>query len=182
MIYLFYCVSAVFYWQITCFLVTVSRITSISIIAYLFPHWTILACVIHIIVMAFLIQLFDPSPFCAHYKLADVAFSFALGAVYLFTYILPVEGKTRYRYAMYYSVCFLENIACGTVWYLYASEVVRFSVYFYPITVLTILPFLVGIVLMILYYLCCHPKLTIEHTHVVYEKGDGDHFVAVVRK
>ncbi|CAB3229293.1 unnamed protein product [Arctia plantaginis] len=80
------------------FLVTLSRIISISIIAFLFPHWTILACGIHILITATLLQIFDRSPFCSHTCLGSISFSIALGGVYLFTYIIPVEGKTRYRF------------------------------------------------------------------------------------
>ncbi|XP_022818383.1 XK-related protein 6 [Spodoptera litura] len=142
------------------FLVTLSRIISISVIAYLFPHWTVLACAIHVFITATLIQLFDRSPFCSHNRLADIAFSFALGAVYIFTYILPVEGKTRYRYTIYYSICFIQNLACGAIWYIFVSDEMRNSIYFFPVLAFTVVPYVVGLVIMVIYYRFFHPEIS----------------------
>ncbi|KAJ2938939.1 hypothetical protein O0L34_g17751 [Tuta absoluta] len=144
------------------FLVTLSRITSISIIAYLFPHWTILACFIHIFVMAVSIQLFDHSPFCSNNKLGEVAFSFALGAVYLFTYILPVEARTRYRYSVYYSVCFLQNVACAVVWYIYVDDTMKSYLYFDLVLIFCIVPFVLGQLFMVVYYMFFHPTVRVR--------------------
>ncbi|XP_048000915.1 XK-related protein 6 [Leguminivora glycinivorella] len=141
------------------FLVTLSRVMSISMIAYLFPYWTILACAIHILIMTTWLQLFDRSPFCSQNKMAELSFSLALGAVYLFTYILPIEGKTRYRYAVYYTVCFIQNVVCAVLWFLYASDVMRDSVIFLPAIILTLVPYVIGILLMVIYYSFFHPKL-----------------------
>ncbi|XP_045762520.1 XK-related protein 6 isoform X2 [Maniola jurtina] len=140
------------------FLVTLSRVTSMSAIAYLFPYWTVLACAIHILVMTTWLQLFDRSPFCSHNQLGQISFSLALGAVYLFTYILPVEGRTRYRYAAYYSTCFIQNITCMALWYVYADNFMRSSIYFYPMLVLCVVPYVLGLVFMVVYYAFLHPK------------------------
>ncbi|KOB70857.1 XK-related protein, partial [Operophtera brumata] len=141
------------------FLITLSRIISISILAYMFPHWAILACCLHILAMATLIQLFDRSAFCSHNWVADIAFSFALGGVYLFTYILPIEGRTRYRFTLYYTMCFLQNLTCGVLWYLYVNDLERASIYFHPVLVLSVVPFVVGICIMVTYYSFFHPRL-----------------------
>ncbi|XP_041973885.1 XK-related protein 7 [Aricia agestis] len=140
------------------FLVTLSRVISISMIAYLYPHWTILACSIHILVMVTWLQIFDRSPFCANNKIGDIAFSFALGAVYLFTYILPIEGRTRYRYTVYYILSFIQNSICAVLWYTSSYE--RESKYFYPMLVLSTVPFVIGICFMLIYYAFFHPKLS----------------------
>lgn len=137
-----------------------SRIISISVIAFLFPHWTVLACLIHILITATLIQIFDRSPFCSQSRVADVAFSFALGAVYLFTYILPVEGKTRYRYTIYYSICFIQNVTCGAIWYVYVNDDMRSSFYFFPVLAFTVVPYVVGLVIMVIYYRFFHPQVS----------------------
>lgn len=139
-------------------IISVSRVASLSAVAYLFPHWTVLACAIHIAVMTTWLQFYDTSPFCSHTKLGQMSFSLALGAVYLFTYILPVEGRTRYRYTVYYSICFIQNITCMSLWYVYADNLVRTSIYFYPILVLCVVPYVIGIVFMVIYYAFLHPK------------------------
>ncbi|XP_022119691.2 XK-related protein 6 [Pieris rapae] len=152
------------------FLVTLSRITSISIIAYLFPYWTVLACTIHILIMTTWLQLVDQSTFCTQNKLAEFFFSLALGAVYLFTYILPVEGRTRYRYALYYSICGIQNVICSILWFLFVDEAMRISIYFYPVLVISIIPYMIGLVFMLMYYACFHPKVSV--TLSVSFKGD----------
>ncbi|CAG9571074.1 unnamed protein product [Danaus chrysippus] len=115
------------------FLVTLSRVISISIISYLFPHWTILACCVHILIMTTWLQFYDRSPFCSNNKLGELCFSLALGAVYLFTYILPIEGRTRYSF-------------------------MRTPIYFYTFLLLCVVPYIMGIALMCLYYGFLHPK------------------------
>ncbi|XP_023954974.2 XK-related protein 6 [Bicyclus anynana] len=140
------------------FLVTLSRVTSLAAVAYLFPGWAAVAAALHVAAMAAWLQLYDRSPFCAHTTLGQISFSLALGAVYLFTYILPVEGRTRYRYAGYYSLCFVQNVTCAALWYFYADHYMRTSVYFYPVFVLCIVPYLLGLVFMIVYYAFLHPN------------------------
>lgn len=138
-------------------------------IAYLFPYWTVLACAIHILIMTAWLQFFDHSSFCSQNKVAEFFFSLALGAVYLFTYILPVEGRTRYRYALYYSVCGIQNIICGILWFLNV-DVLKISLYFYPALIISIVPYIIGLVFMMIYYGCFHPKVSIRVS--VSFKGD----------
>ncbi|XP_063833443.1 XK-related protein 6 [Ostrinia nubilalis] len=140
------------------YLLSMSRVISLSLMAYLFPHWTVLACVIHILIMTAWIQIFEHPIFCVR-KIAELAFALALGAVYLFTYILAVEGRTRYRYAIYYSICFCQNVVCGAIWYIYAGNEDRQSGHFTPLLVLTVVPYVIGLVIMVLYYSFFHPKL-----------------------
>ncbi|XP_072948062.1 XK-related protein 6 [Epargyreus clarus] len=142
------------------FLVTLSRVLSISIIAYLHPYWAVLACAVHVLIMSTWLQLLDRSPFCSHNKLAELAFSLALGGVYLFTYILPIEGRTRYRYTVYYTICFIQNLTCSFIWYFYVSDEMRSSLYFYPVLVLSTVPYVIGLVFMVLYYSFFHPKVS----------------------
>lgn len=132
---------------------------SISLIAYHFPYWTVLACAIHILIMTTWIQIFEHPVFCSQNKIAELAFSLALGAVYLFTYILAVEGRTRYRYTIYYSVCLCQNIACGVLWYFFVTDEVRQSAYYLPLLLLTVVPYVLGLGIMVIYYSFFHPKL-----------------------
>ncbi|XP_060807205.1 XK-related protein 6 [Amyelois transitella] len=141
------------------YLLTLSRVMSISVIAYLFPYWTILACSIHILLMTSWIQIFERPVFCAQTRIAEISFSFALGSVYLFTYILSVEGRTRYRYAIYYTLCFLENITCGALWFFYMKDDVKYSNVFHVVLVFIVVPYVCGVLIMIGYYSFLHPTL-----------------------
>lgn len=105
------------------------------------------------------IQIFERPLFCAHNKLAQLAFSLALGSVYLFTYILAVEGRTRYKYTVYYTICLLQNVACGTIWYIFVEDNLRYSEYHLPLLLLTVVPYLVGLIIMVVYYSFFHPKV-----------------------
>ncbi|KAM3956637.1 XK-related protein 6 [Aphomia sociella] len=141
------------------YLLTLSRVLSISVIAYLYPYWTILACSTHVLVMTAWIQFYERPIFCSQSRLTEIAFSFALGAVYIFTYILSVEGRTRYRYAIYYTICFLQNIVCGLVWFFFVNEEMKATAYFYVVLILCIVPYVIGLVVMVLYYSFFHPTL-----------------------
>lgn len=140
------------------FLVTSSRIMALTVVSFLYPQWAVLACVVHTFVMAIWLQFFDRSPFCSHNRFYELAFSIIMGLVYIFTYIIPVEGNTRYRFALYYTVCLIENVACAVLWYI-AAEDWRYTWIFYLVLGLCIIPYAVGLLLMIMYYAFFHPKL-----------------------
>ncbi|XP_013165365.1 PREDICTED: XK-related protein 6 [Papilio xuthus] len=149
------------------FLVTLSRVLSLSIIAYLYPYCTVLACGCHVLAMSAWLQICDRPPFCAHNKMAELAFSLALGGVYLFTYILPIEGRTRYRYSVYYTICFFQNITCTILWYFFVDDDMRSSIYFYPVLVLSFVPYVLGLVFMVIYYSFFHPKVFDKSDEIV---------------
>lgn len=126
--------------------------------------------------MTVIVQIFDRPPFCNHHIIASIAFSITLGAVYLFTYIPVKELKTtRYRYVTYYTTCFVENIACAVIWYLYCDTYepeMRNMVYYIGFLILSTVPFVVGIFFMVLYYSYFHPKVRHGIDDVIEEKMD----------
>lgn len=148
------------------YLIPVSRILSISVVATLFPLWTTVACVVHWASMTVWLSLLDRTSFCTaspggatkKEQAGEVLFAATLGLVYIFTYITPSEGRTRLRYLLYYMVCFLENLGSAITWASKASPKVQNTWYFLPLLIFSIVPFIVGIVFMILYYLYFHPK------------------------
>ncbi|CAH2097318.1 unnamed protein product [Euphydryas editha] len=151
------------------FLVTLSRVISLSLIAHLFPYYTVIACAIHILIMSLWLQFYDKSPFCSQSLICEGAFSLTLGAVYLFTYILPNESKTRYRYTVYYTICFIQNLTCAAIWFVYSDELTRSAIYFYPVLVLSIVPYVLGMVFMVIYYAFFHPKTSRKGLSVTYK-------------
>lgn len=139
-----------------------SRVLSIAVVASLFPKWTLIGCSVHAIIMALWIFLFDTSPFCSSRLLNSLAFSIILGLVFIFNYILPKSRKTRYRYTTFYIICFLENIACVTIYILWSNDDTRQSFYFIPLCFMAIVPFILGIIFMIIYYTQCHPNIIVR--------------------
>lgn len=159
---------------IFCSFITVARILSISIIATLFPKWTAVACAVHWLVMTTWLSLLDRTGFCTsspngatkNERIGEILFAAILGLVYIFTYITPSEGRTRTRYLVYYTVCFVENLVSTVMWALEAYPQVQNTWYFLPLLIFSIVPFIIGIVFMILYYLYCHPKQISSTNHI----------------
>lgn len=109
--------------------------------------------------MALWIFLYDRSPFCSTSMFHSFAFSLVLGMVFIFNYILPKVRRTRYRYAIFYSICFVENVIC--VYFFYNSAATKRN-YFIFICVLAIVPFALGIAFMIIYYTKLHPNIIVR--------------------
>jgi hypothetical protein len=59
---------------------------------------------------------------------------------------------------IYYPICFVENAAAITTWALTADSRLQSSWYFIPFLISGIVPFLLGIIFMILYYKFFHPE------------------------
>lgn len=142
------------------FCVTVSRITSICIIASIFLKYTLLASCIHALLMALWIFTFDRSPFCAKTCTHSFAFSLCLGFIYIFTYISPREVNTKYRYIIYYFISGLENLTAVVLYCIYFPENVLHFHTSVLLCVLSITSFIVGIIFMIIYYQNYHPIIT----------------------
>lgn len=160
------------------FLISVSRVLSIAIVASLFPMWTLLACAVHAVCMALWIFLFDKSPFCSRSFIHSLGFSLILGAVFIFNYILPKVRRTRYRYAMFYSICFLENCACVWLFLDNLKPSTIASKYVQTLCIVSIVPFVLGIGCMIIYYTRFHPNIAIRR-HAVAAEGKAETTVVV---
>lgn len=144
------------------FLLLVSRVLSIASIATIFPQWTLTACGVHAILMALWIFLLDRSPFCSQTTCHSLIFSLMLGAVFIFNYILPKVRRTRYRFATFYTICFIENCVCVALFIYYSDEARRTQFWFIPLCLLAIIPFLFGLIFMLVYYLHFHPNVVIR--------------------
>ncbi|XP_039297310.1 XK-related protein 6 [Nilaparvata lugens] len=152
------------------FMVTVSRILSISAVASAFPVYTGCACAVHWMLMTMWLSIWDRSQISLFttyspsdrislsQRLSQLTLCAVLGLVYIFTYLCMSDGSTRNRYLVYYPVCFVENAAAILIWSLTADEHLRSSWYFIPFIISGIVPFLVGIVFMIIYYKYFHPE------------------------
>ncbi|XP_056634540.1 XK-related protein 6-like isoform X2 [Diorhabda sublineata] len=108
------------------FLVTVSRILCISVIASIYPTETIVVIIGHWFVMTLWLACTSAkNNFCDHNSLYDFLFYCILGAVYIFTHVVLVEGRTFLKYVIFYCVLFAENTIANVVWIISADEAVR---------------------------------------------------------
>lgn len=145
------------------FMVTVSRILSIAAVASIFPVLTVLACVLHWLIMTSWLAFFENTQFSVagspmRAKFSEIIFCAILGLVYIFTYLTPTEGSTRNRYLVYYPICFIENAIAITVWSLWINDEMKNSWYYIPIICSSVVPFTIGIIFMVIFYRFLHPE------------------------
>nr|XP_022913761.1 XK-related protein 6-like [Onthophagus taurus] len=150
------------------FLVTVSRIMCISVIASIFPYYTVLVLSVHWFVMVIWLKITSDQPaICGNNKVFEYFFFAVFGTVYIFTHISLSQGRTLVRYVFFYTILCVENIIAMIIWMLYSDEVIRSSPYYLPIICLNFITFFVGIVFMIVYYKICHPSTGYIQRHLV---------------
>ncbi|XP_044744465.1 XK-related protein 4-like [Coccinella septempunctata] len=141
------------------FMVTVSRILCISVIASMYLEATILAISFHwFIMMIWLLYMDQENNFCNNNQCCSIMFYSTFSAVYIFTFVTLHEGPTGKKYFFFYSLLFAENTVANLVWYFNAPHEIEKLMYYKPIFFLNIIPYVAGLVFMILYYKCFHPS------------------------
>ncbi|XP_017485091.1 PREDICTED: XK-related protein 4-like isoform X2 [Rhagoletis zephyria] len=142
------------------FCISVSRTLCITFIAVLFPIWTIVACVQHAVITGFVTYILERPQFCGINAFHNFLFCIALGFIYIFIYIPVKEAPTRYKYALYYAICSVENIICVVLFIYYAPKRLSQSkALFYTLCTLAIGFYYVGICCMCIYYIHFHPNV-----------------------
>ncbi|XP_034230281.1 XK-related protein 6-like [Thrips palmi] len=177
----------IFLWH---FFIAISRISMLSAMLYISWAYTLIAMAIHWIIMTVSLLRIENHVFCTSdtsvvsrtvtflEKLSNNFLTTVFAVVSIFTYIPLDEGDTCIRYTCYYSLCFLENLLGASIWYWIEGR------YWFKvlITVLCILPFILGCSCMVVYYHWFHPKEhRISNGNVIVEKGQVENgFVNVV--
>ncbi|KAK7080625.1 hypothetical protein SK128_004016 [Halocaridina rubra] len=155
-----------------------ARVVAMVLFASTFRLWLIAVCFAHWILMViWLISLRSLFQVCGSKveevtlryivlsKLGEIALSFVLAAVYLFSFINAQEEPTKNKYIAYYIICEFENIIMISLhlafgesshWYYVAGPVFHF------------VSFVLGLVMMVAYYKYLHP--TIPYNSIVIEK------------
>lgn len=152
------------------FNVTVSRILSISAITSLYWAASVGFISLHWVVMTIWLALFEETQFIVadsswRAKASEIMFCGILGLVYIFTYLTPSGGATRHRYLVYYPICFFENVAAIIIWSVFSNSKVKDSWYFIPLIISGIVPFIIGIGFMAIYYKLLHPQTSSRRVH-----------------
>ncbi|XP_060820441.1 XK-related protein 6-like [Bombus pascuorum] len=155
------------------FCTTVSRILSLSVVASIWPLYTAIGCIFHWICMTIWIIIdsrcilefcrdSDHAPHCSpkiKERIYSVLFSIVIGVIHVFIYLNTVDGSTFLKHVFFYIICFVENITATAFWIYASSDEVKNSWYFNVLIVLCIVPFLLGITAMTVYYGVFHPSL-----------------------
>ena len=126
-------------------------------------------CIVHWFVMTMWLSVyeqtwffFSPSnPESKINKFKEVFFCAVMGLVYIFSYVAVNDKPTRYKYIFYYSICFVENCYSIALW-IQKSANTNSPWWFFllPATVFSL--FVLGLVMMSVYYLCYHPSMCCE--------------------
>jgi len=146
-----WCVVFLFMWRI---LVIGPRVLAFAVFASWTHYALFLLCGIHWGVMLVWI-LMQRTKFCPT-KIKEYCFNAVAAFICIFDFFNLIEGHTRIRYVIYYSVVYCENVAMVTVWYFYRATTAQW--YVLPIVLTVVALFWVGIVLQVVYYLAFHPN------------------------
>lgn len=93
-----------------------------------------------------------------HNKFLELCFRFLTAFVQIFCFFNLIEGHTRLRCLLYYTIVFAENLAMILAFYLSASVTGTPQKYDTPAILFVTLGFFAGIFLQVFYYKCCHPN------------------------
>ncbi|XP_012274294.1 XK-related protein 4 [Orussus abietinus] len=163
-------ISLQFCWHL---LITVSRILAITMVAILYVPYAVSSLLLHWFLMLIWIGADSHGihEFCRNKnraphirrniieRISSFMFVSVLSVIYIFIYLNPTDGRTFRKYFFYYTLCLLENIFACLYWMLTPSTDIRFLWYFQFLPLTCISFFLLGIVIMILYYVYFHPSL-----------------------
>ncbi|XP_075230994.1 XK-related protein 7-like [Lycorma delicatula] len=144
----------------------VSRVVALSLLASLYPVWMISVCFVHWIVMSVWLALSNTQTICGSWC-EELALSAMLGFAYVLTYISPRDGPTRYTYLAYYLVCFMENTGALVVWCVGVNSL-QDPMLYYGVVAGQVCVFILGIILMLLYYRWFHPAAGVSQRHFYY--------------
>lgn len=89
-------------------------------------------------------------------RIKEILFYAVMGLVYIFSYLSLNDSPTRYKYVFYYSLCFVENSFAILVWSLWDNKGLW---WFAALSVVTLVMFVLGIILMLIYYSYYHPSM-----------------------
>lgn len=129
-----------------------------ALVASIFPQWTLLAVMVHILFMGNFIYIFDKPYFCSYNCCTNYFFSIMLGTVFLFHFIATNDGPQKYKISFFYIVCGLENIASSVIFYLWVDP--RTNQYYQLYLIVIWICFVFGLAFKVIYYRWFHPNIT----------------------
>ncbi|XP_011302176.1 XK-related protein 6 [Fopius arisanus] len=158
-----------FFWHLC---ITISRGIAIAATATVIPLSTCIAMVIHWLLMTIWI-ISDSSgidEFCRDRRkpphaitsttenLKSYLLAGVFGIVHIFTYFNLSEGPTYWKHIIYYSLCSGENLIATFSW-IYFRDSNQIKLWYNEfVPVICIVPFAIGIVIMVIYYKWYHPR------------------------
>ena len=134
------------------------RVAALSLFASEFHFWVFPIVGVHYAVMLLWI-IFLETHFCDR-RYEEILFNIVCAVVYIFCYFNLIEGHTRWRYIIYYTIMYLENAGLILAWFYFVSNPNVW--YRYPAIILVLLGFFLGLTFMVMYYILLHPTKHIQ--------------------
>ncbi|XP_015915492.2 XK-related protein 4 [Parasteatoda tepidariorum] len=138
------------------FLDIAARVIALGLFASVFPSYFFMVCAAHYIIMFIWIRSMG-TEFCEN-QCGEFFYNLVLGVMFIFCYFNPKDSPTRKRFTFYYFLTFLENSAFMCIWFIHSSPNIPYKI---PAMFLQFLSFMLGIIIMIIYYLLLHPTKNI---------------------
>lgn len=91
-------------------------------------------------------------------RLASLLFAAVLGVVDVFIFLNVVDGKTFWKHMIFYLLCLGENLIAIISWIIKVPHGLKNAWYFNSLVGVCVLPFILGSMAMILYYMAFHPS------------------------
>ncbi|XP_017849986.1 XK-related protein 6 [Drosophila busckii] len=132
------------FWFLLC--LTAARTTLIAFITSKMPCETFASCLVHIFLCGTLVYIVDKPKLAKSYFL-NYLLCLTFGVVYLFIFTPVKDAPTKYKYIVYFTFCMLQNIV---ICVLYIPIYIAIGIN---------MLYVLGIVLMIYYYMYCHPGI-----------------------
>jgi len=132
-----------------------ARVIALSVFASVYTWMVWAVCLGHWGLMAIWLWL-QKTAACSN-RTEEFFFCLILAVIHVFTFFNVKPDRTRFRYAFYYTVCFIENTSLVVLWWL---KVVDDPPWFhYPALIGQISSFTLSVLLLVVYYKCLHPNL-----------------------
>lgn len=142
---------SMFFWR---FFTVGARVVCFSLFASTFSYWIFVVVGSHWSVM-FVWILLQNTNFCEN-SAEEFCFNVVAATVNIFCFFNLLEGHTRLRYTIFYTLVYLENLAMIVTWYSFHST--EETWYIIPAMVAVLGLFFVGIFFQLIYYVFLHPN------------------------
>ncbi|XP_042874696.1 XK-related protein 6-like [Penaeus japonicus] len=131
-----------------------ARVTAMVLFASIFRPFLFIFCGVHWLIMVmWLMARRSLGSVCSTLP-GEIGLSFVLGIIYIFVFINEKDEPTMKKYIFYYVLCGIENTIMVTVWLVYADTAVW---YYIPGVIFHFTAFILGLILMGIYYGLLHP-------------------------
>lgn len=138
-----------------------SRILALTLFLTSFDYIIVFVLLVHWFIMFLWVYSMNTN-FCEN-AFEEILYDALVAIMFVFCYFNPIDNDTRSRYTIFFTVMLVEN---SILLYFWMQDCLHnFNLpctYKYELFALYYICFLIGIVIMILYYLYCHPSRNIK--------------------